>query len=173
MAVKSVRAVANALAVVEALAAQPGNGVSALARELSLDKMAVQRILVTLHESGWIRAVEGEVGRWELAPRLAGLGRGVASDLRAHARSHLEALARATGETVLLWSVDQRRAIVVDTVDSDQALRMTVPVGTEVPIHSSGLGPYFEPGAALDEFYVLYDTYPNAVGGRCASGAAR
>jgi len=32
-----------------------------------------------------------------------------------------------------------------------------------VPIHNSGLGPYFEPGASFDEFYVLYDAYPNAV----------
>jgi DNA-binding IclR family transcriptional regulator len=163
MAVKSVRSVANALAVVEALAAQPGIGVSALARELSLDKMAVQRILVTLFESGWIRGVDGESGRWELSPRLAGLGRGVASDLRVHAREHLEALARDTGETVLLWSVDRRRAVVVDTIDSPQALRMTVPIGTEVPIHSSGLGPYFEPDASLDEHFLLYDAYPNAV----------
>jgi DNA-binding IclR family transcriptional regulator len=163
MAVKSVRAVGNALAVIEALAAQPGSGVSALARQVSLDKMAVQRILVTLFEAGWIRGADGESGRWELSPRLAGLGRGVASDLRAHARAHLEQLARATGETVLLWSVDHHRAVVVDTIDSEQALRMTVPVGTEVPIHNAGLGPYFEPGAQLDEYFVLYDAYPNAV----------
>jgi IclR family transcriptional regulator, KDG regulon repressor len=162
MAVKSIRTVANALAVVEAVADRPGAGVTALARELGIDKMAVQRILVTLAEAGWIRNSDGEAGRWELAPSLARLGRGVAADLRAVARPHLERIAADTGETVLLWLVDHRRAVVVDAVDSEQPLRMTVPVGTEVPIHNSGLGPYFDAPGQQPEFYVLYDAYPNA-----------
>ena len=141
MAVKSVRSVANALAVVEALAAQPGTGVSALARELSLDKMAVQRILVTLSSragSGPSRVSRAAGSSRRGSPGWAGRAPATCESMPAHTSRRSPA---TTGETVLLWSVDRRRAVVVDTIDSVQALRMTVPIGTEVPIHSSGLGP--------------------------------
>ncbi len=62
--------------MVEAVADRPGAGVTALARELSVDKMAGQRILAILAEAGWIRNADGEAGRRELAPSLARLGRG-------------------------------------------------------------------------------------------------
>lgn len=166
MAVKSVRAVANATAVIEALSAAPGSGVSALARQVGIDKMAVQRILVTLREVGWIRPANGEPGRWELSPALAALGRGVASDLRGLARHHLEALQEHSGETVLLWAIDDHRAVVVDAIESGEALRITVPIGTEAPIKADGMAPYLEPGATrgeLPEFFTIYDAYPNAV----------
>lgn len=164
MPVKTVRAVTNALAVVEALADEPGVGVSALARRLALDKMTVQRVLLTLAGAGWIHSPSGVPGRWELSPRLAGLGRGVATDLRAMARAHLEQLAAETGETVLLFAVNAERAVVVDAIDSVHPLRMTVPVGTDVPIARS-LSRYFETGATIDpdDYYVLEDAYPNAV----------
>ena len=164
MPVKTVRAVSNALRVVEALATEPGSGVSALARRLELDKMAVQRILVTLAEAAWIEVADGEPGRWELSSRLAGLGRGVAPNLRAMARAHLERMAAETGETVLLFAVDARRAVVVDAIDSPQPLRMTVPIGTDVPLGTE-LARYFEPGASIepDRYFVIEDEYPDAV----------
>lgn len=164
MAVKSVRAVANTTAVIEALSASPGSGVSALARDVGIDKMAVQRILVTLREVGWIRQSNGQSGRWELSPRLVAIGRCVAGDLRALARQHLEALQEHTGETVLLWAIDGNRAVVVDAIDSDEVLRMTVPIGTQAPV-DGGIAPYLAPDAdrdALPEFFTIYDAYPNA-----------
>lgn len=167
MAVKSIRSVGNALRVVEVLSEQPGTGVTAIARELGIDKMAVQRILVTLAERGWIRNDGSGRGRWELAPRVTRIGRQVTANLREQARAHIERLARDTGETVLLWSLDGDTAVVIDAIDSPHPLKMTVPIGTEVPVTGDELGSLFAPAdrarRAGAEYLVLADAYPNSV----------
>lgn len=167
MAVKGIRSVANALAVIEALSENPGTGVTAIARQLGVDKMAVQRILVTLHDEGWIRNDGTGRGHWELTPRVTRVGRQVGSSLRQQARAHLERLAAETGETVLLWALDDGTAVVLDAVDSPHPLRMTVPIGTEVRVLDDELGRFFERAAPAEsterQYAVLADAYPNAI----------
>jgi IclR family transcriptional regulator, acetate operon repressor len=136
MAVKTIRAVDNALQVIEQLARAQPVGVSALARATGLDKMAVQRVLVTLHERGWIHQVVPN-GPWELTASAV-LGDRSRRSLRERARPHLDALAARSAETVLLFERHGERLVVVDGVDSPHLIRMTVPVGTEVALTRNG-----------------------------------
>ena len=187
MAVKTIRSVDNALTVMEGVATSQPIGVSALARLLDLDKNAVQRILLTLGQAGWIRQVDG--GEWQITSRPLQIGTRYIPGLRDSARPHLEQLQRDSGETVLLFARDALSMVVLDAIDSGHALRMTVPVGTAVPITRSGAFDSFlsdadrELLAAADGqahvtnrssaqhladvrsvgYFVLDDLYPNAI----------
>ncbi len=187
MAVKTIQSVENSLTVIEALASAQPIGVSALARLVDLDKNAVQRILVTLGKAGWIR--QGDTGEWQITSRALQVGTRYTPDLRDAARPHLEQLQRKTDETVLLFARDAFTMVVLDAIDSGHALRMTVPVGTVVPISATGAFDSFlsdddrarlaeiEPRSANTRraskrtiaevlssgFFVLDDLYPNAI----------
>jgi len=132
MGVQRLQSVENAFRVLEAFADEQPAGTSELARRLGMDKNAVQRILVTLAHIGWIHPAVGPATGWQLSSRVVSLAQSYAPDLRSRARPHLEALASSTGETAVLFARDGIRMVVVDSVESTQPLRMTVPLGTEV-----------------------------------------
>jgi IclR family acetate operon transcriptional repressor len=136
MAVKTIQSVENALLVMETLASVQPIGVSALARLVDLDKNAVQRILITLGHAGWIR--QGDSGEWQITSRAFQIGTRYTAGLRDAARPHLEVLQHDTGETVLLMAREGLSMVVVDAIDSAHALRMTVPIGTVVPLSAAG-----------------------------------
>lgn len=141
MAVKTIQAVENALVVLEALARAQPAGVSALARQVDLDKNAVQRILVTLGRVGWIR--QHESGEWTITSKALQIGTQYTSGLREIAHPHLVQLQQETDESVLLFAREGQTMVVLDSIDSGQALRMTVPIGMVVPMRQ---------GAAFDAF---------------------
>jgi IclR family acetate operon transcriptional repressor len=181
MAVKTIQSVQNALAVVEALAAAQPIGVSALARAIDIDKAAVQRILLTLGHAGWIRQLE--TGEWTITSRALQVGTNFTSGLRELAHPCLVQLQKETDETVLLFAREGDTMVVLDSVDSSQALRMTVPIGMVVPMRQSAALDAFlpddertalpivhpVPSAALlatvrrQHFFVLDELYPNAI----------
>jgi IclR family acetate operon transcriptional repressor len=139
MAVKPLQSLQRALSVIEAIAANQPIGVAALARLLDEDKSAVQRVLVTLQASGWIRPVGGEVTRWELtsAPLVVAAQAHQRSGALARARPVLEDLRDRTDETVM-WAVpDARRIVAVDVVESRQLVRTAPHVGMVLPVDAS------------------------------------
>ncbi|MEU8138081.1 IclR family transcriptional regulator [Streptodolium elevatio] len=142
MSVKPLQSVQRALEVLEAVAEHQPVGVGELSRLLDSDKSAVQRILVTLHASGWIRPAGGGPTAWELSTRpliLAGLSRRP-SDLPARARPVLEELARSTGETAMLALPDGGRIVAVDVVESSHQLRAAPGLGSVLPPAGSAAG---------------------------------
>jgi len=185
MAVKTIQSVQNALTVLEALAAAQPTGVSALARAVDLDKAAVQRILLTLGEAGWIRQTDS--GEWTITSKPLQIGTHFTAGLRELAHPHMVQLQRTVDETVLLFTREANTMVVLDCVDSSQVLRMTVPIGMVVPLRQGAAFdawlpdderealPKLSPGvtkADLDAvrangYWVIDEMYPNAV----ASGA--
>ena len=180
MTVKTIRSVANALTVLEHLAELQPVGVSALARAAALDKNAVQRILLTFGETGWAR--QSDSGEWTITSRALQVGTHFTADLRDIARPHLARLQDETGETVLLFAREGSSMVVVDTLDSAQALRMTVPVGMVVPLVRGAAFDAFLDDAERDTlpattsptpaairtvrrngYFVIDELYPNAI----------
>jgi len=181
MAVKTIQSVENALTVIEALASVQPAGVSALAREVDLDKNAVQRILVTLGQAGWIR--QTETGEWTITSKTLQIGTHFTSGLRETAHPYLLRLHGDTDETVVLFAREGTSMVVLDSIDSSQALRMTVPVGMVVPMRQSAAFDAFLPDAERlllpgidpapsdadvqrvrrDGYFVIDELYPNAI----------
>lgn len=168
MGVKGLQSAENTLLVLEAISEHQPVGVSELGRQVGLDKNAVQRILVTLEHAGWARRAPLPPVRWELTSKAFVVGRRFGSDLRDRARPLLEGLQSTTGETALLWSVNGDRVAVIDTVESHDPLRATVPVGFETEL---AVAPEFlayvrhQNGAApLDPWYVIDTSFTNVRG---------
>lgn len=139
MAVKRSSSAARMLSVFEAVAAAQPIGVSALARRLEADKSAVQRDLMTLADSGWIRPAPGIGGQWELSPHILTLARPPHStdSLRLLARPLLDRLRMETGETAYLAVPEGDHFIVMAAAESHHLLRMVPAVGIVIPMEGS------------------------------------
>jgi IclR family acetate operon transcriptional repressor len=139
--VKALQTVDRAFAVLDALAERQPVGVGELAREMGLDKSALQRVLVSLHSAGWIRADGSNPTRWVLTTKPLQLARrATGAWLVTQARSLVERLSSETGETVYLCVVDGRQIVVVDGVESSRALRASVRRGLLLPHATSAAG---------------------------------
>lgn len=142
MSVKPIRSAMRALEALELIARHQPIGVGELARLLAEDKSAVQRVLVTLAESDWIRALPDGPTRWELTSRVAV----VASYAQAKAglgpmiRPLMVSLRDRTQETVVCAVPDGDRVVITDVVESMQVVRSAPPIGFVVPTQTSASG---------------------------------
>ena len=134
--------VEKALQLIEALArSEAPVGVSQLGRELKLNKSTVYRLVDTLVRNGYAQQ-DTATGRYALTPRLWEMGVGVVQrlGLGQAARPVLEREAAATGEATLLGIVEARHALILDKVDSPQALQIFSPLGSRVSLCHSSIG---------------------------------
>jgi IclR family acetate operon transcriptional repressor len=131
MAVQSLQTVENAMTVLETVAEHQPIGVSAVSRLLDMDKNTAQRLLVTLGRQGWI-AQNGPKGSWSLSTKVLTVSSRVSAPLVTRARPLLSSLMATTNETATLWKLegDTRLATLIDLVETPQALRISVPLGT-------------------------------------------
>lgn len=133
--------VLRTLEVCEAVSVHQPIGVRELAREIDMPKSTVQRALDTLHAAGWL--VRSDEGRWSLSLRCAVIGgrAGQADALRAQARPTMERLRGVTDESVRLWAPDGDQIVLLENMDSRQAVRSVLqPGGAIVPMHASAAG---------------------------------
>jgi IclR family transcriptional regulator, acetate operon repressor len=133
--------VLRALEVCEAVSVHQPIGVRELARTIDMPKSTVQRALDTLHAAGWL--VRGDEGQWALSLRCAVIGgrAGQAASLRQLARPTMERLREVTDESVRLWAPDGDRIVLLENMDSRQAVRSVLqPGGAMVPMHASAAG---------------------------------
>jgi DNA-binding IclR family transcriptional regulator len=140
--VQGAAAFGKAMAVLQAVsdAAQP-LPVAAIARTTGFPRPTVHRIVAALAAEGMLFETP-EGGAFGLGPRLMALA-GRAWDrfeLRHLAATELAALRDATGETVHLAVRSGGEMIVVDKLESPQAVRMASRIGTRMPIHSTAVG---------------------------------
>ena len=134
------RSVVTAFQVLEAVADAPRSGVTSLAKSLGLPKSTVQRSLKTLEELGYVYP-SGELSRWVLTLKAYELGaRAPVMDIRLAALSEMNALSRLTGESINLMALEGDSVIVVEKVDSTQAVRSFVARGERHPAHVSASG---------------------------------
>lgn len=129
------------LAILQALAqAEAPRGISELARELGMPKSAVHRLLRLLTESGWVR----QDAAWRYAPTLKiwELGTRVAEriDLRKLAAPVMHDLLAAIRETVYLSVLDGAEVLVVDKLDSADAVVSHARLASRGPAHASAAG---------------------------------
>lgn len=136
-----VEAVRRALLILKCFSLErPELGVSDLARELSLHKSTVHRLLTTLEGEGFVHQLPNS--RYALSWKLFELGAAVPAwrGIRQLVLNALNPLVASTGETAHLAVLDGREVLYLEKVESAHRLRMPSAVGRRVPAHCTALG---------------------------------
>lgn len=112
---------------------------SDIARATGFDRSAVYRLLREL-ESHSLVARSSDSGRYQIGHGLIALAAVVLKRVETQrlARPLMEALGRATGETISLHIRNGRRRTCIETYPSRQAISRVIPIGESVPLF---LGP--------------------------------
>jgi IclR family acetate operon transcriptional repressor len=154
------RTVLAAFRVLEEVAFTQPAGVGELARRLRMPKTTVQRALQTLWTAGWICPDgQGNPGttRWVLTTRALHIGQHAVADLsvRDAALPIMKELRRETGETAHLMVMEGDRAVLIEKVETEHAIRAVITLGSAVPLHGSSNGKAMLAHRTEDEVHAL------------------
>ena len=119
---------------------ESGYRLADLAREVELPKATVYRILTTLERRGYLdRAADGS---YRMAKKLFDLQRTEPLEQVLHraAQPVMERLVASCKETVNLGILDAGEVVVIYTVESPQAVRMSSKIGNRRYLHATALG---------------------------------
>jgi len=120
--------------------ADSGYRLADLARKVELPKATVYRILTTLEGRGYLdRAADGS---YRMAKKLFELQRSEPLEQLLHraAGPVMERLVASSKETVNLGILDAGEVVVINTVESPQAVRMSSKIGNRRYLHATALG---------------------------------
>jgi len=136
-----VRVLHKTLDILETIkATESGFRLADLSRKVELPKATVYRILTTLEGRGYLdRAPDGS---YRMAKKLFDLQRTEPLEqiLNRVAQPLMERLAAASKETVNLGILDAGEVVVINTVESPQAVRMSSKIGNRRLLHATALG---------------------------------
>lgn len=135
----TIAAVDRALLVLEALADQPGQGVTALSRSLGMTKSIVFRLLQTLEDRGFVFR-DPDQAVYSLGYRIGVLGERVGRDgsLLFAARPVMDALRDRTSENVNLVVREGLGSLVLATRSGRHSIRLFAQAGRNGPLHAGG-----------------------------------
>ena len=127
--------------ILEALRRVPdGLALGEISTKVAMPKPTVYRILATLESRGYLE--RSSSGSYRLSRKLFGAPRDATVEqriLRA-AGPVMERLSLATGETLNLGVLDGGEVLVIETVESQQSVRMSSKIGNRRYPHSTALG---------------------------------
>src|SRR5579871_6062303 len=136
-----VRVLHKTLDILETIkATESGFRLAELSRKVELPKATVYRILTTLEGRGYLdRASDGS---YRLAKKLFDLQRAEPIEQLLNRVAHplMVKLAASSKETVNLGVLDAGEVVVINTVESPQAVRMSSKIGNRRLPHSTALG---------------------------------
>jgi IclR family KDG regulon transcriptional repressor len=139
--VAGVRVLHKTLDILEAIKRAPaGFRLAELARSVEMPKATAHRILATLEGRGYVDRAED--GGYRVAKKLLDMQQPASVDqiLSAVAPPLIAQLAAACRETVNLGVLDAGEVVVIQTVESPQAVRMSSKVGNRRHLHATALG---------------------------------
>ncbi len=121
-----------------------GLKISDLSKNLSLSKSTVHGITAALEEQG-VLIRDRFTKRYSLGLTLFELGRSAYSriDLKDAARPVIEELMQKTGESVFLGVRNGDHVTILDIVESMNDLKITVPIGSSIPLMAGAIGKAF------------------------------
>ena len=121
-----------------------GLGVSELAKKLKIGKSTVHGITLALEEVG-VLARDPVHKKYNVGYTLLELGRKAYSKIELWdvARTPMEALMEAVGETVFLGTLNGDHVTILNVVESHNELKITSPPGTRMPLLAGASGRVF------------------------------
>ena len=152
-----------ALTLLTLLADQDGESSAAsLARALGTSRTAVARMLATLESHGLARRTDRG---WRPGLGLLTLASGIEPQLRALARTELEALASRFGETAVLTVRDGDEAVAVaQVVGGAGVVQIHYRTGTRHPVDVTASGRALLPGAGTGAVFSAGELEPGVRG---------
>jgi IclR family pca regulon transcriptional regulator len=135
-----IEALARGLDVIRAFQPrQPAMSLAAVAGATGLARPTARRILLTLEQMGYVRAVEGG---FELTPRVLELGMSyvLSRNLWEVARPHMERLVARTHESSSIAQLDGSDIVYVARVAVPKIVALAVTIGTRFPAMQTSLG---------------------------------
>jgi len=148
--VEPIRSLARSLKVLDMLLetdADPvlrnrGITVQAISAEIEVHKTTALRLLKTLIAAGYAGPSPDDAHGYVLGPALRRGGElpGAIERLKEMARPFLEELVEQTGECAHVAVADGGRVLVIDDVETDNALRVVPGSGRHVALHSTSAG---------------------------------
>lgn len=135
-----IEALARGLDVIRAFGPnRPAMSLSEVAAATGLARPTARRILLTLEELGYVRAIGGV---FTLAPRVLELGMAYigSTSIWELARPHMEALVARTGESSSLAQLDGSDIVYVARVAVPKVITFAVTIGTRFPALQTSLG---------------------------------
>lgn len=130
--------------------AEPSLSLEELTGRLAVNKTSLLRILRTLEAEGFVRR---DNERYELGPRVLGLANQYLSthSVTKIAQRHMEALARACGQTVSLAVLDGADVVYVAIEQAQRELGIQGTIGGRHPVHATALGKVLLAGLAHED----------------------
>jgi IclR family transcriptional regulator, pca regulon regulatory protein len=135
-----IEALARGLDVIRAFQPrQPVMSLAAVAAAAGLARPTARRMLLTLQDLGYVRAVDGG---FELTPRVLDLGMSyvLSKGLWEIARPHMEALVAQTHESSSIAQLDGSDILYVARVAVPKIIALAVTIGTRFPAMQTSLG---------------------------------
>jgi IclR family transcriptional regulator, pca regulon regulatory protein len=146
-----IEALARGLDVIRAFQPrQPAMPLAAMAAATGLARPTARRILLTLEQMGYVRAVPGG---FELTPRVLELGMSyvLSRNLWEVARPHMERLVDRTHESSSIAQLDGPDIVYVARVAVPKIVALAVTIGTRFPAMQTSLGKVLLAALAPDE----------------------
>jgi len=134
-----VKALEKTVDIVDLLKRRRGARLGTVADELSMHKSTVHNHLSTLREHEYVVKDDEE---YRLSLRFLTVGGVLRDDVELYevAKPKLDDLAAETGELVTLATEERGVAVVLYRAKGERAVEIDTHVGSQVPLHSSGLG---------------------------------
>ncbi len=135
-----IEALARGLAVIRAFQPrEPAMSLAAVAAKTGLARPTARRMLLTLADLGYVRAVDGG---FELTARVLDLGMAyvLSRSLWDIARPHMEALVTQTRESSSIAQLDGSDILYVARVAVPKIVTLAVTIGTRFPAMQTSLG---------------------------------
>jgi DNA-binding IclR family transcriptional regulator len=134
-----IQVITRAAAILRCLEGEPGGlSLGAIAKRLELPRSTVQRLVDALAVEELLE-LQG-AGGVRLGPALMRLASHSHIDITQHAGPFLEKLARATGETAVLETANGDNLLILHSVVSSQALRVSPVAGNMFSIYATSGG---------------------------------
>jgi DNA-binding IclR family transcriptional regulator len=136
------KSVEKALRIIESFDLdRPEISASELVESLQIPKVSVYRFLRFLTKNGFI-SHNRQTKKYRLGLKIFELGSIVLKnfDFREVAFPLITELSNRSGETVHLGVLDNQQVVSIESVESNQTLRISMPVGKRVYLHSTGVG---------------------------------
>jgi DNA-binding IclR family transcriptional regulator len=144
-AVRLVESVQRAAVVLDVLGEERVDlGTNEIARRTHINVSTVSRLLATLAEAQLVQYIP-ETGRYRLGIRILQLASATRQnlDIRGLARTHLDDLARITGETTTLSLPGEHEVLTIDVAQSSALVVSVASVGRNSVPHATSVGKVF------------------------------